>query len=142
MLVTQVVSSEGVSSIVIALHLSDQLGDFAGTHAVVDADWNIQIIGNLDYINSVRFSDFSLCRIIAVLSQFVDQTQSHQFFIQANDYFEDNYNDNQIHFLSQYFKQNPNCVFYGNAVVGKTILQLLHPSQLLAVYSDKWFLYL
>ena len=51
----------------IALHLSDQLGDFAGTHAVVDADWNIHLIGNLDYINSVRFAKFSLCRISAVL---------------------------------------------------------------------------
>ena len=67
MLVMQVVSLEGVSSIVIALHLSDQLGDFAGTHAVVDANWNIHLIGNLDYINSVRFAEFSLCRISAVL---------------------------------------------------------------------------
>ena len=67
MLAIQVVSLEGVSLLVIALHLSDQLGDFAGTHASIDADWNIHLIGNLDYINSVRFADFSLCRISAVI---------------------------------------------------------------------------
>ena len=71
----------------------------------------------------------------------VDQTQTHQFFLQQNVYYEDAFNSNQIQYLSQFFIDNPICIFYGNAIVGQTILQLFHPSRLLAVYSDKWFLY-
>ena len=67
--------------------------------------------------------------------------ESTAHFLQQNEYYEDSFNSKQIQFLSQFFIDNPTCIFYGNAIVGQTILRLLHPSQFLAVYSDKWFLY-
>ena len=39
--------------LVIALHLSDASGDFAGTKARVDADWNARLIGDNHHFNSV-----------------------------------------------------------------------------------------
>ena len=60
--VTRVVDVNGGRlSVVVALHLSDRLGDFAGTHAVKDADWNIHLINNKHFYNSVKFADFLYC---------------------------------------------------------------------------------
>lgn len=122
--------------LVIALHLSDHLGDFAGTHPKVDSDWNVHLIGDKHFYNSVKFADYLLCMIVSRLS--LDETQTSERFLQRNSYYDDSFTDKQMEFLSKFFTNEPVCVYFGEGAVGEFIPKL-NPSIILAVYYDKWF---
>lgn len=125
--------------LVLALHLSDALGDFAGTHAKVDADWNAILINKQDTYNTVKFADYLLClRWVRRLS--IAQSLHHDVFIEKNSFYDDDWNSKQVAFLSKYFAEKPICVYFGEGAVGKTVTRSLEPSSLLAVYYDKWFM--
>lgn len=137
MVVNQVTLLSFSFILVIALHLSDHLGDFAGTHAKIDSDWNVHLIGDKHFYNSVKFADYLLC--ISIVSRLsLDETQTSERFLERNSYYDDSFTIKQMEFLSKYFTNEPVCVYYGEGTVGESIPKL-NPSVILAVYYDKWF---
>ena len=124
----------------IALHLSDAAGDFSGTKAKLDADWNVELVGNQDFFNSVRFADRLLCASLSP-PRSVDRTQDGDVVQEANSFFDDAFSSPQLAFLSKYIANDAPCVYFGSALVGNEFAPRghFHPTPLLVVLSDKWF---
>ncbi|KAK8829554.1 hypothetical protein WA556_005472 [Blastocystis sp. ATCC 50177/Nand II] len=116
------------SEALIALHLSDASGDFAGTKARVDADWNARLIGDNHHFNSVAFSDWRVLRL-----------QSGEVVLARNAFVDDAFAPAAVAFLRKFVTAESRFVYYGRTAVGAALLTEFGTIPVAAVMSDKWF---
>ena len=126
------------SRLVIAVHLSDASGDFAGTKAHVDTDWNIQLIGEEHYFNSVAFADWRVGSSEAP-SSLIARTQSGVVSLTHNAFVDDAFAPAAVSFLRKFVTAESQFVYYGRTSVGAVLMTEFSTIPVAAVMSDKWF---
>ena len=126
------------SRVVIALHLSDANGDFAGTKAKTHADWNVRLIGAKHQFNSVAFADWKLCRFARPCSR-ADRFQSGVVRHAKNSFVNDDFAQPAVDFLRKYLAPGTRCVYFGQSNVGGVLMTEFRDISVVSVVSDKWF---
>lgn len=124
--------------LVIALHLSDASGDFAGTKARVDADWNARLIGDNHHFNSVAFADWRVRWSQSLPSPLV-RLQSGEVVLARNAFVDDAFAPAAVAFLHKFVTAESRFVYYGRTAVGAALLTEFGTIPVAAVMSDKWF---